>query len=83
MNDRFVVGGNCEEYLIEKLLIFDRWGNQVFEQNDFCPSEEVYGWDGTIGGEKANPGIYAYLVVIEDKVTSTRCRRKGPLLIPR
>ncbi|MEQ8323499.1 MAG: gliding motility-associated C-terminal domain-containing protein [Vicingaceae bacterium] len=40
-----------------RFIVFDRWGNVVFETENI---EE--GWDGTIGGKKANPGVYVYIV---------------------
>jgi gliding motility-associated-like protein len=40
-----------------RFQIFDRWGNLVFESTNIDN-----GWDGMIGGKKANPGVYIYLV---------------------
>jgi gliding motility-associated-like protein len=37
------------------MLIFDRWGRKIFETNDM-----VSGWNGTIDGEEAPPGLYTY-----------------------
>ncbi len=40
--------------------IYDRWGNLVFEsesQND--------GWDGNINGQKANAGVYVWVVEVK------------------
>lgn len=39
-----------------RLHIFDRWGQQVFASED--PHD---GWDGTVKGRKAMPGIYTYI----------------------
>ena len=38
-----------------ELLIFDRWGEVVWESRDI----EV-GWDGTYKSEKMPPGTYVY-----------------------
>lgn len=40
-----------------EMLIFDRWGRQIFSTNDF---EE--GWDGTIDGEPALEGTYVWVI---------------------
>ena len=40
---------------LDVLLIFNRWGQLVFESGD--PD----GWDGTFKGEPAPPEVYVYL----------------------
>ena len=40
-----------------ELLIFNRWGNVVFETKDMSQ-----GWDGTTGGKPNPSGVYAYLL---------------------
>jgi gliding motility-associated-like protein len=37
------------------MLIFDRWGKQIYEAYDV-----YHGWDGTIGGQPAPLGNYSY-----------------------
>ena len=57
VNDVLFVYGNGITSL--HLLIYDRWGKLVFESNNV---EE--GWDGTINGQRANGGVYAYYAEI-------------------
>ena len=38
-----------------ELVIFDRWGEEVFSSKD-----QSLGWDGTYKGEKLAPDVYAY-----------------------
>ena len=38
-----------------ELIIYDRWGGQLFRSNDI-----ENGWDGFIRGEKASTGLYLY-----------------------
>lgn len=54
-NDVLYVRG----YTIENMAfrVFDKWGTQVFFSNN--PEE---GWDGTLNGEQAIPGIYTYVL---------------------
>ena len=40
--------------------IFDRWGQMVFEANDFVPNDPQFGWDGTFNGEELNGGSFVY-----------------------
>ncbi|RMG93855.1 MAG: hypothetical protein D6706_14815 [Chloroflexi bacterium] len=57
-NDEFrVYGRGFKRY---RLMIFDRWGEKVFESYD--PDE---GWDGTFKGEPLNPGVYVYYLDID------------------
>jgi len=42
-----------------ELLIFDRWGNLVFESHN--PDN---GWDGTYNNKPCDPGVYAYYLKI-------------------
>ncbi len=40
------------------LVVFDRWGNKVFESNDFSK-----GWDGIYKGQPAQEEVYGYYFV--------------------
>ncbi|MFH2094586.1 MAG: choice-of-anchor L domain-containing protein, partial [Bacteroidota bacterium] len=59
INDFFVVKGNGINPHNFKLLIYDRWGEMVFESNDL-----LQGWDGRIknGGIGKN-GCYTWLCI--------------------
>ncbi len=50
---------------IKSLLIFDRWGNAVFERFNFPPNDPALGWDGTTRGTQAPPGVYVYYAEVE------------------
>ena len=50
---------------ITSLIIFDRWGNQVFEQEHFLPNDPYTGWDGKYKGLGLSPGVYIYHAVVE------------------
>lgn len=43
-----------------RMMIFDRWGNKIFESQDIN-----IGWDGTFKGEIMDPAIFAYVFEIE------------------
>ncbi len=56
-DNTFSLNSNCglKEY---KLVIYDRWGNFVFESTDIENS-----WKGEIGNSKAEGGIYTYKII--------------------
>lgn len=41
-------------------MVFDRWGNKVYESRDFSQ-----GWDGSFNGQEMDPAIFAYVVELE------------------
>lgn len=46
---------------IDNLLIFDRWGNQVFSTGAFEATHRgTPVWDGRTGSQNAPPGVYIY-----------------------
>lgn len=63
-NDRFTVF-SPEPLLIRRLIVFDRWGNQVFEKQDFYTNNPSDGWDATFRGKAVLPGVYVFLAEVE------------------
>ncbi|MEM6379438.1 MAG: gliding motility-associated C-terminal domain-containing protein [Bacteroidota bacterium] len=61
INDQFGVLGTDIDAI--KLLIYDRWGNKVFEGN-----QEEETWDGTYKGVPAPAGVYLW----KAQITGTR-----------
>jgi gliding motility-associated-like protein len=61
INDYFTVYGRFNLERIGYLRIFDRWGNQVFENTDFDDGVDTEGWDGKFNGEQMQPGVFAYV----------------------
>jgi gliding motility-associated-like protein len=61
INDVFFVQGNDGQIvLIKKLMIFNRWGETIFEMTDILPNDPTKGWDGRFRDELMNPGVFAY-----------------------
>jgi len=50
---------------VNTFQVFSRWGEKIFENNDFQPNLETEGWNGLFGGEKMMSGVYVYFVEIE------------------
>jgi len=47
---------------IEELIIFDRWGNFIFQAKDWPINSERHGWDGRFRGKTLDPGVFAYSI---------------------
>ena len=52
-------GKNVE--IISSLRIYDRWGNLIFENENFEPNDNSQGWDGTYQSKPLNPGVFVYI----------------------
>jgi gliding motility-associated-like protein len=59
VNDGFTLFTDSE-LNIDRLMIFDRWGNKVFENRNLPPNDPDLGWNGRFKGELVNPGVYVY-----------------------
>ncbi len=63
VNDVFYVRGKGL-HIIPSMVIYNRWGQIVFEKRDFAPNDPSAGWDGTINGKKAPVDVYIYTIEI-------------------
>ena len=62
-NDIFFLQGASDlDVTIHNFLIYDRWGNLVFNKDDVPLNDTSYGWDGYFNGRKANVGVYTYFI---------------------
>lgn len=59
INDRFYVMGNGLQS-VKSLRIYNRWGNLIFEKTYMNVNDRLQGWDGTMNGQNATPGMYSY-----------------------
>ncbi len=65
-NETFTI--YASEKAVRKILwlkIFDRWGNQVFENFDFPPNDETKGWNGFFRSQAMNPAVFAWEAEVE------------------
>ena len=63
-NDRFALFSR-DDLPVRRLSIFDRWGELVFENTDIFTNHPDAGWDGTIRGKPALPGVYVFKAEVE------------------
>lgn len=67
VNDVFMVRGNPQNTTIEKMLVYNRWGNKVFEANNILPNDKTTGWNGTYKGADVPFEVYGYYVIARFK----------------
>ncbi|MCB0663234.1 MAG: gliding motility-associated C-terminal domain-containing protein, partial [Saprospiraceae bacterium] len=60
INDVFMVYGGPGVERVDEFLIFDRWGNLLFQANDFQPNDPAFGWDGRFQGKMMNEAVFVY-----------------------
>jgi hypothetical protein len=63
-NDVFVIFTDDDNATIHKVLIYDRWGNKVYDNRDQLPNSPVGAWNGTLNNNDVAQGVYVYLVEI-------------------
>lgn len=51
--------------LVKNLLIYSRWGELVFEKQDFFTNNPVEGWNGTLRGQAVAPGVFVFAAKVE------------------
>lgn len=60
----FVYGAKCVKQ-IKEMSIYNRWGENIFLEENFPPSDPKYGWNGTYQGQIVDAGVYTYRLFIE------------------
>ncbi len=63
INDQLIFDG-LEAFPNSKLVIFNRWGNIVYEQDGYQLNGEL--WDGTSGGDRLPADTYYYILTFAD-----------------
>lgn len=65
INDYFYVQSKRDNVHVKKMVIFDRWGNLIHQQENLDVNQEYLGWDATRNGEPVNSGVYVYMLELE------------------
>ncbi|MBC7886160.1 MAG: gliding motility-associated C-terminal domain-containing protein [Saprospiraceae bacterium] len=65
-NDRFIIWKNKVPANIDRLCIYDRFGNKVYDQQNFEFDNNPLGWDGTFNNQQVETGVYVYVVEYTD-----------------
>ena len=53
-------------------MIFDRWGEMVYNQKGLNVGEESRFWDGTFNGQMCETGVYVYIIDYLDEENKAR-----------
>ncbi len=65
INDYFYMKSGAGVKNILKLMIYDRWGNKMYEKQNLRQNVSIDGWDGKCNGREVLSGVYVYRFVIE------------------
>jgi len=66
-NDIFYIFSDASVEKIRSFLVFNRWGESVFEVYNSQPNDPRWGWDGSYRGEPVNAAVYVWFAEIEFK----------------
>lgn len=81
-NDYFSVLGNGASF-IKLFVIYDRWGNKVFERKNLAVDDPQAKWDGMYNGYPAAIGSFTYSVQLVCDATGEQFVRSGSVTIIR
>ncbi len=65
INDVLILTGGVEVQFISQWIVFDKWGNVLFSQNDFLPNRREAAWDGHLNGKKLPSGLYTWYAKVQ------------------
>ena len=67
VNDIFYINAGQDVAEVKRFVIFSRWGEVMFSQENFQPNDPSMGWDGFFKNQRLNPGVFVYMAEIEFK----------------
>ncbi len=65
INDKLVIYAGPEANAISSFKIFTRWGEQIYDEQNFLPNDMQFGWDGESNGRNVGSGIYIWMAEID------------------
>lgn len=67
---------------VEKLYIYDKWGELVYDKYNFQPNDESCGWDGKYNQSNDDGSVYVYYVLLKS-ITGKEYEFKGDVTLLR
>jgi len=64
VNDEFVI--ELSSVGVRLFEVFDRWGTIVFSISDTAAGQNEIKWNGIVSGKPLNPGVYVYVLELEE-----------------
>lgn len=61
VNDVFMPRGSSISR-VNRMQVFNRWGEIIYEKRDFMVNDASAGWNGTYKGKPANADVYIYVI---------------------
>jgi len=61
VNDFFTIHAGPEVASVNYFRVYSRWGELLFEKNDFDPNDPQLGWDGQFRGNEMSHGTYIWI----------------------
>lgn len=65
INDRLLIFSDQDVSVVRSFLIFNRWGESVFEVYNFPTNDPAYGWDGTFRSRLYNANVFVWFAEVE------------------
>ena len=81
INDKFTVFSSPEIKSVDRLLIFDRWGELLYEASNLPTNDPHSGWDGRFRSKDMNAAVFVYLVEWTDLEGEKRMERGDGTLV--
>jgi gliding motility-associated-like protein len=63
-NDNFYISANDCVSLVKEMLIFNRWGELIFKDENFKASDPAHHWNGTYLGKPVGADSYPYKIQV-------------------
>ncbi|MEM9929324.1 MAG: gliding motility-associated C-terminal domain-containing protein, partial [Bacteroidota bacterium] len=82
INDRFFPQDGGDVVIVHLLMIYDRWGEQVYRAAELPTNVAGLGWDGRLNGRPLNPGTYVWYLEATFK-NGVRDSRRGEVVLVR
>jgi gliding motility-associated-like protein len=65
-NDVFMIFSDTKSVSkVKSFLVFNRWGETVYQYFDFAPNDPAKGWDGKHRGQYMDPAVFTWFAEIE------------------
>ncbi|MEZ5009803.1 MAG: gliding motility-associated C-terminal domain-containing protein [Chitinophagales bacterium] len=77
-NDLLAILGDLDEFDLDEFRIYNRWGELLFETNDFS-----VGWNGTYKGEDQELDVYVYYLKATSIETGEKTDKEGHITLIR
>ncbi|TAK36025.1 MAG: gliding motility-associated C-terminal domain-containing protein [Saprospiraceae bacterium] len=64
-NDIFYIFAGGSVANIRSFLVFNRWGETVWQHYNFQPNDPAFGWDGRHRGKLMDPAVFTWFAEVE------------------